>query len=122
MNHAPARRRNANTSAVVYKNRIDAKDSRVRLYWLNMFNWKIAALCMGVAIFTGCGISTEGSRYEMQHGVSDSGYPPPGSGTNPGSPAISSMGEEVNEKGIEGEPVIAPKQNIPPNLAATPRT
>jgi hypothetical protein len=58
----------------------------------------------------------------MQHGVSDSGYPPMGSGDNFGSPAISSMGQEVNEKGIEGEPVIAPKQNIPANLASTPRT
>ena len=57
----------------------------------------------------------------MQHGVSDSGYPPPGSGTNTGSPAISSMGGDVNDKGIEAEPVKTPKQNIPPNLAATPR-
>ena len=58
----------------------------------------------------------------MQHGVSDSGYPPPGSGINPGSPAIGSMGEDVNEKGIEAEPVKAPKQDIPANLATTPRS
>ena len=57
----------------------------------------------------------------MQHGVSDSGYPPPGSGTNSGSPAISSMGGDVNDKGIKAEPVKTPKQNIPANLAATPR-
>ena len=87
-----------------------------------MFNWKVIVLCIGAAICAGCGTSTEGSRYLMQHGVADSGYPPPGSGTNPGSPAISSMGEEVNEKGIDGEFVKAPSQNIPPNLAATPRT
>ena len=79
-------------------------------------------LCIGAAICTGCGTSSEGSRYLMQHGVSDSGYPPPGSGTNTGSPAISSMGGDVNDKGIiEAEPVKTPKQNIPPNLAATPR-
>lgn len=57
----------------------------------------------------------------MQHGVADSGYPPKGSGTNTGSPAISSMGDDVNDKGIEAEPVKAPPQNIPSNLAATPR-
>jgi hypothetical protein len=32
------------------------------------------------------------------------------------------MGEEVNDKGIEKEPVKTPPQNIPPNVAATPRT
>jgi hypothetical protein len=58
----------------------------------------------------------------MQHGVSDSGYPPKGSGVNTGSPSIGSMGEEVNAKGIEAEPVKAAPQNIPANLAATPRT
>ena len=58
----------------------------------------------------------------MQHGVSDSGYPPLGSGDNFGSPAIGSMGAEVSEKGIEAEPVTTPKQDIPANLAATPRT
>jgi hypothetical protein len=71
---------------------------------------------------TGCGTSSEGSRYLMQHGVSDSGYPPKGSGTNTGSPSIGSMGEEVNAKGIEAEPVKAAPQNIPANLAATPRS
>ena len=79
-------------------------------------------VCVGAAICMGCGTSSEGSRYLMQHGVSDSGYPPMGSGSNPGTPAISSMGEEVNEKGIEAEPVTAPKQDIPSNLATTPRT
>ncbi len=59
----------------------------------------------------------------MQHGVSDSGYPPKGSGVSEGSPAIGSMGEEVSEKGIEAEPgKKKPVQNIPANLAATPRT
>lgn len=84
----------------------------------------LAALVLGVGILlaAGCGISTEGSRYNMQHGISDSGYPPKGSGTNPGSPAISSMGGDVDDKGIEGEPVKPAPQNIPPNLAATPRT
>ena len=90
--------------------------------WLNKRSWAILALCAGAAICTGCGISTEGSRYNMQHGISDSGYPPKGAGDNPGSPSISSMGKEVNDKGIEGEPVKAPPQNIPPNLASTPRT
>jgi hypothetical protein len=87
-----------------------------------MFNWKMWALCAVAAISMGCGTSSEGSRYLMQHGVSDSGYPPPGSGQNTGSPAISSMGGDVNDKGIEAEPVETPKQDIPPNLAATPRT
>jgi len=76
---------------------------------------------LGTIITIGCGTSTEGSRYLMQHGVSDSGYPPKGSGTNPGSPSNSIMGEEVNAKGIEGERVQAAKQNIPSNVAATPR-
>jgi hypothetical protein len=58
----------------------------------------------------------------MQHGVADSGYPPKGAGTDPGSPAISSMGQEVEEKGIEAEPVKVSPQNIPSNLAASPRT
>ena len=80
------------------------------------------ALCVGVAMCCGCGTSTEGSRYLMQHGVSDSGYPPKGSGTNTGSPAVSSMGADVNEKGIEAEHVKTHPQNIPANLAATPRT
>jgi hypothetical protein len=81
------------------------------------------ALCVGAVIFcTGCGTSTEGSRYQMQHGVSEAGYPPKGSGIDPASPAISSMGEEVNSKGIEREAGKTPKQNIPANLAATPRT
>jgi hypothetical protein len=87
-----------------------------------MVNWKIVMLCAVAVVSVGCGTSSPGSRYLMQHGISDSGYPPQGSGTNPGSPAISSMGEEVNEKGIEAEPVVTPKQNIPANLAATPRT
>lgn len=69
----------------------------------------------------GCGTSTEGSRYLMQHGVADSGYPPQGAGQNPGSPAISSMGGDVNSKGIESERVQAAKQNIPSNVASTPR-
>lgn len=70
---------------------------------------------------TACGTSTEGSRYLMQHGVADSGYPPKGSGTNPGSPAVSSMGGEVGEKGIEVEHTKAPAQNIPNNVAHSPR-
>ncbi len=86
-----------------------------------MVNWKTVILCAAAAVCAGCGTSTEGSRYLMQHGVSDSGYPPMGSGDNPGSPAISSMGDDVNVKGIEGEYVKAPKQNIPANLATTPR-
>ena len=84
--------------------------------------WAALALGIGALISIGCGTSTEGSRYLMQHGVADSGYPPKGSGTNTGSPAISSMGEEVNDKGIEGKPVKAAPQNIPSNLASTPRT
>ena len=80
------------------------------------------ALGVGALILVGCGTSTEGSRYLTMHGVSDAGYPPKGSGTDPGSPAISSMGGEVEEKGIEGEPVKTPPQNIPSNLAARPRT
>jgi hypothetical protein len=32
------------------------------------------------------------------------------------------MGGEVDEKGVEGEPVKTAPQNIPSNLAATPRT
>ena len=87
-----------------------------------MVNWKTIVLCVGAAICAGCGTSSEGSRYLMQHGVSDSGYPPQGSGTNTGSPAISSMGGDVNDKGIKAEPVKTPKQNIPANLASTPRT
>lgn len=91
-----------------------------------MVNWfrrlAIVAFVVGAIVCIGCGTSSEGSRYNMQHGVSDSGYPPRGSGTNTGSPAISSMGEEVNDKGIEKEPVKTPPQNIPPNIAATPRT
>jgi hypothetical protein len=88
-----------------------------------MFSWiKKVALCACGVICVGCGTSTQGSRYLMQHGVSDSGYPPKGAGTDAGSPAISSMGGEVDEKGVEGEPVKTPPQNIPSNLAATPRT
>jgi hypothetical protein len=89
-----------------------------------MMKNKTAAVLLSLAavICTGCGISTEDSRYQMQHGVSKSGYPPQGSGVNPGTPAIGSMGEEVNEKGIESEPVKSPKQNIPANLATTPRS
>lgn len=79
------------------------------------------ALCTGAVLMTGCGISSEGSRYLMQNGVSDSGYPPKGAGTNPGSPAVSSMGGEVNEKGIEAEHEKTPAQNIPANVAHTPR-
>ncbi len=79
-------------------------------------------LCIGTVISTGCGTSTQASRYQMQHGVSESGYPPTGGGTDYGSPSISSMGGDVDEKGIEAEPVKAPKQNIPANLAASPRT
>jgi hypothetical protein len=90
--------------------------------WKRKRFWAIAAICAGVATLVGCGTSTEGSRYNMQHGLSESGYPPKGAGDNPGSPAISSMGDDVNGKGIEGEPVKAAPQNIPPNLAATPRT
>jgi hypothetical protein len=92
------------------------------VYRMNTRTLAALALCVGAAVCTGCGTSSEGSRYLMQHGVSDSGYPPKSSGTNTGSPAISSMGEEVNDKGIEGEYVKIPKQNIPQNLAATPRT
>jgi hypothetical protein len=82
----------------------------------------LVALCLGAATCIGCGTSSEGSRYNMQHGISDSGYPPKGAGTDPGSPAISSMGQEVDEKGVESKPAKTPAQNIPPNLAATPRT
>lgn len=92
-------------------------------YWTSMRYFAGLALCLGVVFCTGCGTSSEGSRYLMQHGVSDSGYPPKGSGVNTGSPAISSMGGDVNDKGIEAEPTKKqPPQNIPSNLAATPRT
>jgi hypothetical protein len=90
-----------------------------------MFNWQKAAgvvLCLGAIVCTGCGVSTEGSRYQMTHGVSPNGYPPAGSGINPGSPAISSMGDHVNSQGIEAEPAKAPKQNIPANLKTTPES
>ena len=90
--------------------------------WTNTRTVAALAVCIGVALCSGCGTSSEGSRYLMQHGVADSGYPPKGGGTAPGSPAISSMGEEVNDKGIESERVVAPKQNIPANVAGTPRT
>jgi hypothetical protein len=90
--------------------------------WMSGRSWAALALCVGSVMATGCGTSSEGSRYLMQHGVSDSGYPPKGGGTNPGSPAISSMGEEVNAKGIESEPLKTPPQNIPSNLATSPRT
>jgi hypothetical protein len=56
----------------------------------------------------------------MQHGVSDSGYPPKGAGTNPGSPATSSMSADASAKGIEAERVQAPPQNIPSNVATSP--
>jgi len=92
------------------------------LIWSKTRSLAVAALCLGIASCTGCGTSSEGSRYNMQHGISDSGYPPKGAGANPGSPAVSSMGAEVNEKGIESEPVKTAPQNIPSNLAATPRT
>jgi hypothetical protein len=60
----------------------------------------------------------------MQHGVSDAdaGYPPKGSGTDPASPSISSMGGDVDAKGIEAKPPKVPDQNIPANVASTPRT
>ena len=90
--------------------------------WKNSRFWAALALTIGAVAATGCGTSTEGSRYLMQHGVSDSGYPPKGSGTNTGSPAVSSMGGDVNAKGIEAEPVKTPPQNIPANVASTPRT
>jgi hypothetical protein len=90
--------------------------------WMNKRNVAALALCFGAVVTVGCGTSSEGSRYLMQHGVSDSGYPPKGSGINPGSPSVSSMGDEVNAKGIEAEPTKTPKQNIPANMAATPRT
>ena len=90
--------------------------------WKSLRSWAVLLLCVGAVISTGCGISSEGSRYNMQNGVSDSGYPPKGSGTNTGSPAVSSMGDDVNAKGIEGEHVKAAPQNIPANVAATPRT
>jgi hypothetical protein len=90
--------------------------------WMKKRTCAVVALCAAAAMLTACGTSTQGSRYNMQHGVSDSGYPPKGSGNNPGSPAISSMGGDVNEKGIEREPVKTPPQNIPSNLASTPRT
>ena len=90
--------------------------------WTNTRSWAVLALCVGAAMCTGCGTSTEGSRYLTRHGVSDSGYPPKGGGIDPESPSISSMGAEVNEKGIEGEPVKPTPQNIPSNLATRPRT
>lgn len=79
-------------------------------------------LCLGVLACVGCGTSSEGSRYQMTHGISPNNYPPPGSGANPGSPSISSMGDHVNRDGIEAEPVKAPKQNIPANLKSTPES
>jgi hypothetical protein len=90
--------------------------------WTNTRTVAALAVCIGVVLCSSCGTSSEGSRYLMQHGVADSGYPPKGAGTDPGSPAISSMGEGVAEKGIEAEPAKVPAQNIPPSLAATPRT
>lgn len=90
--------------------------------WMNTRSLAALVLCIGAVISTGCGTSSEGSRYMMQHGVADSGYPPKGSGTDPESPAVSSMGGKVDEKGIEAEPVKTPQQDIPRNVAATPRT
>jgi hypothetical protein len=91
-------------------------------FQVNRRSLALLALAIGGIMLTACGTSTQGSRYLMQNGVSDSGYPPKGSGQNPGSPANSSMGEKVSDEGIEGERVIAPKQNIPSNVASTPRT
>jgi hypothetical protein len=89
--------------------------------WISTRTWAALALCLGAAVCSGCGTSTEGSRYLMRHGVSDSGYPPKGSG-DPETPSVSSMGADVDEKGIEGEPVKTAPQNIPSNLATRPRT
>jgi hypothetical protein len=91
-------------------------------FQVNRRSLSVLALCIGAAALTGCGTSSDGSRYNMQTGVSDSGYPPKGAGQNPGSPATSSMSPEASEKGIEGERMIAPKQNIPSNVAGTPRS
>jgi hypothetical protein len=91
-------------------------------YRLNRRSLAALVLGLGAMMTSGCGISTEGSRYLMQHGVSDSGYPPQGAGQNPGSPSNSAMGGEVTAKGIEGERMKAPKQNIPSNVVSTPRT
>jgi len=83
----------------------------------------VSALGMVVCLSNGCGTSSSGSRYLMQHGVADSGYPPKGAPADAGSPALSSMGGDVSAKGVEREVAKpAPKQDIPANVAATPRT
>lgn len=83
----------------------------------------VSALGMVLLVSTGCGTSSAGSRYLMQHGVADSGYPPKGNSPDAGSPALGSMGADVTAKGVEREAAKpAPKQDIPANIAATPRT
>ena len=65
-----------------------------------------SAVLLAAVLLAGCGTSSEGSRYEDQHGVSkDSGYPK-GEPKDSGSPALASSSES-------GESKEGPKTNHP---------
>lgn len=67
----------------------------------------------------GCGTSTEGSRYNAQHGVAkDSGYPWGAKQQDPESPALSALSKE--EKAVEEKPFTPP--NAPAGEAASERS
>ena len=61
-----------------------------------------AAVC-GALLLAGCGTSSEGSRYNAQHGVAfDSQYPKQHP-TDSGSPALASMAKEPEGEGKAAE-------------------
>jgi hypothetical protein len=52
----------------------------------------VATLCAGAAFLTGCGVASEGSKFQLDNGVSPTGYPA-GQPKDPGSPALASSSE-----------------------------
>lgn len=55
---------------------------------------------LAAALLTGCGTSSEGSRYNAQHGVAqDSGYPSGAKPTDAESPALGGLPKEEKHEG-----------------------
>jgi hypothetical protein len=50
------------------------------------------SLFVGVAFLTGCGVASDGSKFQLDNGVSPNGYPA-GQPKDPGSPALASSSE-----------------------------
>lgn len=84
----------------------------------------VASTVLAVLTLTGCGTSTEGSRYQDQHGVAQDSRFPAGQPKDPESPALASSSEPKVREGapkVEGSEKPSTLRQQPPTSREGPR-